>query len=184
MKFIVTSLLLLLITACSAPKNASAIYQTRYDFSQVEKYSIYDRNSEFSEFQNISDITRNGIEIAIEKSMEKQGFHYSEQSDADLIVSYHIINGNRQDYSKYNKGVRYCEHCVRASTWQAEEKDWSLSPGNLILDLVDPKSKRSVWRSVYPLDIDIKDNSRAVNEKILNAVNTMLIKFPHSKNKA
>jgi len=181
MKLIITCLFLILLTACSAIKRAGVVYQTRFDFSQVASYSMYERNSVQIDFQYINDITRNGIEIAIEKSMDKQGFLFKEIDAADVIVSYHLIGKKGLELSQYNKSVLYCSYCLKASNWQSEQKNWNLAPGNLIIDLVDPKSKRSVWRSVYPLDIEIKDNSRKSNAKIQSAIAAMLALYPSSK---
>lgn len=171
----------LLLTACMSPKDAGAIYQLRFNFEQVKTYSLYERNSELREFQNINDVRRNGIELAIERAMDRQGFLYSELNNADVIVSYHLIGHKGKDYAHYNKAVLYCEHCLRASTWQTEKKNWTIAPGSLILDLIDPKTKRSVWRGVYPLEIEVKDNSRVSNEKIVAAVNAMLALYPQPK---
>ncbi len=178
MKPLTFCLLLVLLTACSALKRAGVVYQTRFDFSQVTSYSLYERNSAQIDFQYINDVTRNGIEIAIEKSMDKQGFSYRELALADVIVSYHLISKKGLELSQYNKSVLYCSYCLKASNWQSEQKNWSLVPGNLIIDLVDPKSKRSVWRSVYPLDLEIKDNSRKYNAKIQSAISAMLALYP------
>ena len=178
MKPFTLTLLLTLLTACSAMKQAGVVYQTGFDFGQVNSYSMYERNSDFVEFQSINDVTRNGIEIAIEKSMEKKGFSYTELDQADVIVSYHLINQTQADISQYNKNVLYCSYCLRASNWQSEQKNWKLAPGNLIIDLVDPKTNRSVWRSVFPLDIDVEDNSRKVNGKIKSAISAMLALYP------
>ena len=171
----------MLFAACSATKQAGVVYQTRFDFSQVSSYSIYERNSEIIEFQSINDVTRNGIEFAIEKSMEQRGFSYSELGKADLIVSYHLIGQGGADLSQYNKSVLYCSYCLRASAWQSEQKNWKLSSGSLIIDLVDPKTKRSVWRSVYPLNIDLADNSRKMNNNIKSAISAMLAMYPTVK---
>jgi hypothetical protein len=170
----------LLLSACSSQNDAGAAYQTRFDFSQVKTYSLYERNSESREFQSINNIIRNGIEIAIERSMDRQGFLYSELDEADLIVSYHLVGRRAKDYTHYNRAVLYCEHCLRANTWQTEQKNWTISAGSLILDLVDPKTKRSVWRGVSSLDIKEKDNSREANEKIVMAVNAMLALYPNA----
>ena len=172
-------LLLIVLSACSSHKKAGVVFQTRFDFSQVKNYSIHERNSDFVVLQSINDVTRNGIEIAIEKSMEKQGFSYSNLSKADVIVSYHLISEQRASLSKYNKSVLYCSFCLRASNWQSEKKNWDSTAGNLIIELIDVQTKRSVWRSVYPLDIDLQDNSRQKNDKIMSSISLMLALYPN-----
>jgi hypothetical protein len=171
-------LLLTILSACASHKQAGVVYQTRFDFSQVKKYSLHQRNSDFVVFQSINDVTRNAIEIAIEKSMEKQGFSYSALGEADVIVSYHLISQTGEHLSKYNESVLYCAFCLRASNWQSDKKNWDSTAGNLIIDLIDVETKRSVWRSVYPLDINIQDNSRMQNDKIKSAIALMLALYP------
>ena len=61
------------------------------------------------------------------------------------------------------------------------ELENKLRPGSLILDIIDPKSQRSVWRSVYPLKFKADDNSREMQEKISTAVDSMLRDFPQGK---
>ena len=178
MNFLRFIILAILLSACSTSKQVGVVYQTSYDFNQVTSYSLYERNSDFVAFQSINDVTRNGIEIAIERAMEQQGFSYKQVDQADLIVSYHLINQRRGELSQYNKSVLYCAYCLRANTWQSDTKNWTLSPGSLVIDFIDPKSKRSVWRSVYDLDIDVEDNSRKTNEKIKSAIFAMIALYP------
>jgi glutaredoxin len=177
---IIVVFFVLFLSACSSVPDAGAVYQTRFDFSQVKTYSMYERNSEFREFQSIDDITRNGLELAIERAMDDKGFLYSNIDLADLIVSYHIIGKGGKDYALYNKAVLYCDYCLRANTWQTENKNWKISVGSLILDFVDPKTKRSVWRGVSDLDIDVEDNSRKSNEKIIMAIKSLLALYPNA----
>ena len=181
MKIFLICLLLTLLNACSSFKKAGAVYQTRFDFSQVENYSLYQRNADNIVWQSISDATRNRIEIAIEKSMNKQGFSYSELDNADVIVSYHLISKTAENLSQYNKTVRYCTYCLIASTWQSESKNWKVTAGNLIIDLIDVKTKRSVWRSVYPLDINSRDNALQTNNKITATISLMLALYPKAE---
>ena len=179
MKLFSLCLLLMLLSACSAFKKAGAVYQTRFDFSQVKNYSLYQRNSDDIVLQSISDVTRNRIEIAIEKSMDKQGFSYSELDNADVIVSYHLISKTAKNLSQYNKTVRYCAYCLIANTWQSDSKNGEVTAGNLIIDLFDVKTKRSVWRSVYPLDIDNQENAQQTNNRITLSISLMLALYPY-----
>ena len=186
MKKLVCLLLLTLsvLVACSSSDRASVSYHNQFNFTQVHYYSTYERNSSFSDKQNISDVRRNNIEIAIDKAMAIQGFEYSEFAKADIILSYHILGLNRRDYSRYNAAVLFCERCLKANAWHSEDQNGRLSEGSLILDLLNPKNKRSVWRSVFPLNIKDKDNSQEVNGKIQHAVKTMLEKYPRKTNKS
>lgn len=178
-KLLFLTLLLLFLSACSSTHKAGVVFHEKFDFSQVKNYSLYNRNSPFTDSQNLIDIRRNAIEIAIERSMANQEFNYTEPEKADVIVTYYLLNGVPGEYTKYNNVVRFCVQCLRANTWQTTNQYSNLTKGGLILDLVDPKQKRSVWRSAYPLDIDVKDNSAELNIKIQQAVNLMISQYPH-----
>lgn len=181
MPYILAFLLVLLVNlgGCSSGQRVGVFYQPNYNFSQVKSYSLYLRNSTFTEIQSLSDSTRNGVEIAVEKSMDSNGFQYSELVQTDIIVSYHLRDAKQDEFSNYNRMVRYCQSCLRANNWTKENITEEPPIGSLVLDLVDPITKRSVWRSFYLLNIKVKENSQEVNEKIQQAVESMLSRYPN-----
>ena len=178
LKFITFSVFFIFISACSSIKNAGVVYHDSFDFSKVQSYALYDRNSPFTDTQSLLDTRRNAIEIAIEKTMAQKKFSYEEFEKADLIVTYHIVSGKRNEISEYNEMVLFCTHCLRATTWITEKQYSSIRKGDLILDLIDPKKKRSVWRSVYPLSLDTKENSADTHDRVKRAISAMLAEYP------
>ena len=177
-KVFIISLLFFFLNACSSGKVAGVFYHNSFDFSAVNSYSLYDHNSAFSETQGLLDNRRNAIEIAIERTMAKKNFSYAEVEQADVIVTYYVFDGRRSDYSDYNKIVHFCTPCLRATTWQTSSQNSSVNQGDLVLDIVNPKNNRSVWRSIYPLNLKETDNSAKNNEKIKQAITTMLSHYP------
>ena len=164
-----------MLGACST--NNNAVYHNEFTFSDITSYSIYNRNSEFTDIQSLSDTRRNSIEIAIEKHMERLDFNYKDPENSDIIVTYHILKKD-SDYKLYNKAVLFCQQCLQASHWKQGEDKFKVEKGSLIIDLIDPVRKRSVWRSVQPLIFKDKDNSQEINEKISQAVHDMLSQYP------
>jgi hypothetical protein len=173
-------LLAIMASGCVSQKAALSKYQTRYNFSDIKSYSTYDRSSEFSDFQNISDATRNSIELAIEQVFDKNGYFYAQVDKSDVVIGYHLIGNNNKELDKYNKGVGYCQYCLRGGEVAKGKKSWHMVPGSLILDVVNSKNNRSIWRSVYHLQIDEDDNSREVQKKIYQAIDNMIKRFPHN----
>ena len=177
-KVVSISLFFILLSACSSTHNFGVVYHERFDFSQVKNYSLYNRNSPFTDSQSLLDTHRNAIEISIESTMASLGFEYITLEKAGLIVTYFVVNGNSKEYARYNEVVKFCVHCLRASTWQSNQQPLKNPVGSLIVDLIDPKTQRSVWRSAYPLESDSKDNSAQLNAKIRQAVTVMLSQYP------
>jgi hypothetical protein len=169
---------LILLAGCSGNKTI-AQYQPSYDFSGVEAYSLYERSSDFSDYQNLSHADRNSIEIAIENALDAHGLVYLEVKDADVIVSYHYLDGNFAEFQRYNKGVKYCAPCLRKSNNPAKQRP---QRGSLVLDILDKKQERTVWRANYPLRLKVKDNSREIHSKVSEAVSSMLALSPIAGN--
>ncbi len=175
---IIRFILLCFVVGCSTMKSVESKYQSRFDFSAVESYSTYGRNSAFTEYQSISDVDRNSIELALEHIFDKKGLSYQAVDQADVIIAYYLVGRSSKALDKYNRGVKYCEYCLRFTDEGGSKKRWKLEPGNLIVDVINQKNKRSVWRGVYPLSIGQKDNSQDIQDKIDEALEIMLQDFP------
>ena len=174
--------LIISLTACSVTNVATTSFRDGFDFSAVESYGTYGRNSAFGDLQNLNDTIRNTIELAIEQGFDENGFRYKTAENADIIIAYHLLNHNVVELRKYNQQVKYCGYCLNAGNNSRAEVEKKILPGSLILDIIDPKSQRSVWRSVHPLGFKERDNSQEIQDKISNAINTMLLDYPRGKN--
>ena len=174
--------LLISLVSCSSINSATTSFRDGFDFSSVESYSTYGRNSAFGDLQNLNDTIRNTIELAIEQGFDENGFRYKISENADVMIAYHLLNQNFAELNKYNQQVKYCGYCLNAGKNSRVELEKKLRPGSLILDIIDPKSQRSVWRSVYPLGFKAQDNSQEMQKKISNAVDSMLRDYPRGQN--
>ena len=172
------------LIGCTSTNVATTSFRDSFDFSAVKTYSTYGRNSAFGDVQNMNDSTRNTIELAIEQGFDESGFRYNIAKNADIMIAYHVINRNLVEFDKYNKQVKYCGYCLNGSDTSRLDLEKKQRPGSLVLDIIDPKSQRSVWRSVYPLGFKDKDNSREMQEKISSAVDQMLKDYPRVKKTA
>lgn len=178
---VIILLSLVVLQSCSVKSTAFSRMKKNFDFSKVNSYSTFERDSNFTDFQNISDATRNSIELAIEQAFDQQGLQFKRQSDADVVIGYHLISDNFKELKAYNKGVKYCKLCLKWSGGEQSTPEWLLLPGSLIIDVVEPQHNRSVWRSVLPLKFSSKDNSYEQQVKIRSALNAMLKQFPRAK---
>ena len=170
-----------LLTACSTPKVAKIKYQEIYDFNQVKSYSLYPRDHGFNDWQPINDALRNDIVLAIEKSLDGQGYQYANSGESDIVITYFLVGNSAKSYKRYNNGVNYCSYCLVYGSSGSRADSLNVTAGSIILDAVDVKTKRSIWRSSYPLKIKVKDNSQKVQAKIHEVIAAMLNKLPKDK---
>lgn len=167
-----------LLVSCSTGPQFRVNYLQSFDFSSIESYSLYGRNSPFSELQSISDVTRNSIEIAIENGFDALGYRYQLLESADVVIGYHIVN-RAKELRAYNRSVRYCRVCLPNSNTEKSNSK-TASNGSLIIDIINLENNRTVWRSVSQLKLKDNDNSLEVQEKLEKNILAMLKNLPRS----
>jgi len=178
--FLVFCFFLFTLTSCSnIPREADAHAFRYFDFSTVKSYSFYDRNADFFDYQSLSGVMRNNIELAIEQELDLQELNYQPIEKADVVVSYFWVKGHGKELQQYNKGINYCAAClnIKSATNKQQSQKIATKADSLIIDIIDPIKKRSVWRSSYPLKINVKENSQEVQNKIKTAVKQMFKQY-------
>lgn len=161
------------IAGCSSSPETS--FNEEFDFSSVKTYSLFPRDSKFTELQEMSDFQRNRIELAVENQMEQQQFSYSQFEQADVIISYFLVGSSLRDLQKYNKGVKACLACSQNEQAALNKK---IRTSMLILDVLDSKRKRSVFRGYAKVDLDPENTSEENQQETTQAVQLILSKFP------
>ena len=180
LSFVFLFFLLLTLSGCSNfPREAEAHAFRYFDFTKINTYSFYDRNADFFDYQSLSGVMRNNIELAIEQELDLLGLNYQPIEKADVIISYFWVQDSDKELRQYNKGINYCAAClnIKSSTNQQQSEQITAKVDSLIIDIIDPIKKRSVWRSSYPLKIKVKENSQEVQAKIQIAVKQMLKQY-------
>lgn len=172
---------LIILSSCSVTQVATTSFGDGFDFSGVKSYSTYGRNSTFGDLQNINGAIRNNIELTIEQGLDERGLRYQHVESADIVIAYHLLNNKVGEFKRYNQQIKYCGYCLNADKNSRSELEKKFNPGSLVIDIIDPKRQRSVWRSVYPLNFKAQDNSQEIHDKINRAIKTMLLDYPGGK---
>jgi hypothetical protein len=112
---------------------------------------------------------------AVEKQMAAQGLERSAKESADLLIHYHASITQRIDVNLVDSGYGYCydDDCtVRVTEFEA---------GTLVLDVVDARTNRVIWRAWAQDTIDdVLGNRDKMAERIDEAVRRMFETFPRS----
>ncbi|WNC69273.1 DUF4136 domain-containing protein [Thalassotalea nanhaiensis] len=168
----------LFITGCSTSPDTS--FNNEFNFANVKTYSLFPRESKFTELQEMSDFQRNRIELAVEQQMELQQFSYTHFEQADVIISYFLVGNSLRELQKYNKGVKACLGCSQ-NEQAALNKD--IRTSMLVLDVLDSEKKRSIFRGYTKVDLDPKNTSEENQQETIEAVQLILSQFPPSPKK-
>jgi len=107
---------------------------------------------------------------------------------ADLLISWHVVTQDKTDvrtyqtpgmgmgYSRYGGYNRYSMYNCWGCMSQTEVSVQNYTEGTFIVDLIDPKLKQSVWRSL--IQERIKGDMGQDQQKYNAAADNILASFP------
>ena len=179
------------ISACaSSPPKPAVDYKSDYNFAAVHKVAFFHESGEVSGNNPIplSDMARDRIDSALETALQTKGFVWvDDASQADLLVSWHLVTQDKTDvrtyqtpsmgvgYGRYGGYNRYSMYNCWGCGSQTEVSVQNYTEGTFIVDMIDPKLKKSVWRSV----IQSKLKAKELDQAQANAVAaSMFASFP------
>lgn len=165
---LLSAIAILLVAACSSsPPKPEVDYDHQYDFSQVRTIGFYKNSGQVSGDNplQLSDMQRNRIDDAIRVAVENKGFTFlADASKADMLLTWHLATQHKTDvrsyssasyggyggYGGYRGGYnRYSMYnCWSCSPVHTDVRVTDYTEGTLIVDIIDPKMKQSVWRAV------------------------------------
>ena len=113
------------------------------------------------------------LEGAVEKQMALRGFErpsFGMSGTPDLLIHYHASINTRIDVDRTDRGYGYSQEGTRVQEYEA---------GTLILDFVDTRTNRVVWRGWAQGAVQgMLDNKDVMAKKIDEAVTRMLERLP------
>lgn len=156
----------LLFTSCNAVSVASD-YDRKTDFNTYKTYTFHQKGLDKLK---INDLDKRRIVDALDKEMAMKGFT-KVSSNADLVVN--VLASSSQELTVDNDNFGYYGY----GAWGGRHPYVSdYTSGKIIVDIVDDKRNILVWQGVGSgLNVS---NIEAKSEKIPQAINEILTKFP------
>ncbi|TLU66226.1 DUF4136 domain-containing protein [Thalassotalea litorea] len=188
MKRLLVVSLVVLLSACASSYKPEIDYNPEYNFSQIKSFTVLDAmqatkedNQAFN--MHLSDLDNDRIIRAININLENKGLAAQSTEQADIQVRYQVVTKDKTRIRSYNTSFYSCWSCgpyyggynYGAPVNQVDVQDYV--EGTLIIDMIDPKLKKSIWRS--QVSEAVKDNI-PVEEKqarIQELVDAMLASF-------
>lgn len=170
----------LLLSACSTNYTPESDQSSQYDFSSIKTYSVI--GDEQYKNPMFSDIDRVRFDSAIDDSMQQRGKFKVSESEADVLVSYFVVTKDKiKINSTYSGG--YYGHGYGHSGYGGSISNISTRnyvEGTLVLDVIDNKTKQSVYRSTLVKPIKSYDSIEERKQAINTVVNKMFKALPIS----
>jgi hypothetical protein len=155
----------LALGGCSSSMKVSTDYDRAANFAPLKTYSWR------VEQQLPNPLNAQRLVDAIDANLKAKGFTKVE-SGGDITVTYHAATDKSVDVQSFQSGGAY-------SCWGGCMTSTTVTPvtlGTLIVDLVDTKSNKMLWRGSASDTVsgDPKENEAKINE----GVHKMFEKFP------
>lgn len=115
------------------------------------------------------------VRAAVELELAAKGMRRVTASP-DLLVHYHASIRQRVDVVRVDEARGYSSPDVRGS-----EQVMEFDEGTLIVDVVEPKGKKVVWRGWSQTDVGgLLDDPRAMEQRINASVRKMMQRLPRT----
>jgi hypothetical protein len=187
---ILAILLLGALSACtSAPPEPMVDFKQGYNFSGIKKLAFLPDSggtSGDSPRVSMSSMQRERINDALAQAVEKKGMTViSDPKKADALITWHLVAQEKTDVRTYNTGMShgagygYYNRRAHYNCWNCggtEVRVKQYTQGTFIVDVLDPTSDQSVWRSIIQskLKREVEHSQQPYNE----AADRIMAKFP------
>ena len=178
------------LSACSsAPPEPMVDFNQSYDFSGVKTLAFLPEaggSSGDSPKVFISSMQRERVNIALSQAVEKKGVTViADTKKADVLLTWHLVAQEKTDVRTYNTGMSYgagygsYNRRAHYSCWNCggtEVRVKQYTQGTFIVDVLDPSSNQSVWRSV--IESKLKGEVEQSQQPYNAAADRIMAKFP------
>ena len=147
---IVWACMFLIIGGCAQLQTGSQI-DDKTDFSELKTFSwLHDADQQAGDVRLNDPKVRQTVRNAVEESLVSKGYERVERQQADFLVVWfgaieQKIKKENIDhfYSPYGYGTLFRDPVLNTGTPQ---KIGEYEKGTIIIDIVDPKSEKVIWR--------------------------------------
>jgi hypothetical protein len=166
----VAALGVLALTAC-ATTNVRSFVERGIDVHQYRTYSWGPAHEQATGDPRLDNnrFLQERIEAAVENNLNARGFEKTAAGASDLLIRYYasveqLVNADGADHP-----YAVCENC----------RPFVFDAGTIVIDLIDARSRRLVWRGWAEGDIDgVVDNQAWMEKRVDDAVARILGQLP------
>ncbi|MEP1473148.1 MAG: DUF4136 domain-containing protein [Halieaceae bacterium] len=169
--------LLALVTACATPLEATTDFDRSFDFNGVQKIAFTPVNRMDASAIRISDMQISRVNEALADELRRKGMQVVDNaSDADMLLTWHLVTQERTDVRTYNSMSTY--NCWRCGPSVSDVSVRQYTQGTLIVDLIDPMRNQSAWRAIIESRLSSKPSPEDAAEKRTEAARAIFAEFP------
>ena len=160
------------IAGCAHVYDVNYDYDKNADFANLKTYDWMPISQE----SNASRRNSEYVEEAVDAELQAKGLGLN-SDNPDFLITARL--GTKNTKSERIKGPQFSSFNRKAGRKGVEVTD--IEVGSLVVDVVDAKSKKIVWRGNAKAVVDDSDSPERTEKLIKNAVSKILKNFPPPK---
>jgi hypothetical protein len=172
-----------MFAGCTTQPRVETDHQADFDFSSLKTFDVAETKQDSKESILISPFTLSHIHSALEGELAKRYQSAAAGAKPDFIVSYHVVIEEKIDprsyddlygFGYYGRGYRY----PRPLFYGAGTGLRVYNQGSLIIDIVDAKTEKPIWRGVSEKRLSRDMAPTQQREVLSRAVTEVIAQFP------
>jgi hypothetical protein len=184
LKSITLLLIITVLAACASTPDITVDYSPEFHSENITSYYLVPRK----DYGNLSD---QRIVASINRQLAARGLTAKPQDQAEIWISYHVVTRDRTKVTSYNTMNSYGGYRHGYGSYYGG--GWGVSPdvrvrqytdGTLLMDIINPKTKQTVWRGTGTANISTKrsrDEKVALIDSYVGAIVDKLYQQPKSQ---
>ncbi|WP_428737691.1 DUF4136 domain-containing protein [Sulfurimonas sp.] len=171
MKWIYAVFLTIFLVGCSTV-DVNVDYDQQYKFLEVDCFAV-----EHETKQGESTLVNDRITTAIKQQITQKG--YQNTSTAGLVFNYFYKAQDKKDFqTSYGLGTGFGRLGWGGGMMVSTTDTYEYTEGTLVIDALDAKTKKIVWRGVGVLELREQKTPQEKTEYVNSIVAKILEKFP------
>jgi hypothetical protein len=167
----------LALSACSGVR-VTTDFDPSADFTKVRTYAWLDEQSGVQgDRPDVTSLLDRRVRRAVDAELQRKGLAPVGQSEADVLVTYHLGVETKLDVNTINTGYGYGRYPYRGGI-ATQTTVTEYQEGTLLIDVIAPKSKQLIWRGSGQSRLRRSSTPEQREQRIDEAVAQILESFP------
>jgi hypothetical protein len=188
-KWIGVALSTLLIQACATDARVQVDYDPKQNFQTLHSYAWVPTTDDTQRTKARDSLTDERIHSAVDAHLAASGYKKVDAGQADFLVTYAITVEQRTSVNQSQMGVGFGSYGGRSAigfgySFPLGSTHEPYTVGSLIIDILEAKQKRLIWRGVGEQALDADQSPENRTTRINTTVKEILGRFPPEPGKS
>jgi hypothetical protein len=188
-RLIGVALSVLLVQACATGARVQVDYDSKQNFQTLHSYAWAQTTDDAQRPKARDSLTEERVHSAVDAHLAARGYKKVDTAQADFLVTYAITVEQRTNVNQSQVGVGFGRYGGSSAigfgySFPVGSTNEPYAVGSLIIDILDAKQKRLLWRGIGEQTLDAEQSPENRTTRINTTVNEILSSFPPEPGKS